>query len=243
MRISSPTSMSTMCSSKSSGGAAWYDGPCGAFSPARPDGPAGARRVVRRPVHFSRDVTDAAGPSTPTDYPAHWEADVLLRDGRTAHLRPIRPEDKERLVELLRPGLRRVEVLPLLRADAPRCPSATSPGSPPSTTTTGSRSCSPWPSRMIAVGRYDIVVARARPRWRSWSRTAPGPRHRPAPPRAPRAGRPRERRRPVRGRGAARERQDDPGLPRRGLPGPGRLRRGRDAAWCSRSTPPTPPSA
>ena len=26
-------------------------------------------------------------------YPRHWEADVVLRDGGTAHLRPIRPED------------------------------------------------------------------------------------------------------------------------------------------------------
>ena len=31
--------------------------------------------------------------------PAHWEADVLLRDGRTAHIRPIRPEDREVFVE------------------------------------------------------------------------------------------------------------------------------------------------
>ncbi|MCH1868360.1 bifunctional GNAT family N-acetyltransferase/acetate--CoA ligase family protein [Nocardioides sp. CFH 31398] len=31
--------------------------------------------------------------------PRHWEADVLLRDGRTAHLRPIRPEDADLLVE------------------------------------------------------------------------------------------------------------------------------------------------
>jgi acyl-CoA synthetase (NDP forming)/RimJ/RimL family protein N-acetyltransferase len=31
--------------------------------------------------------------------PRHWEADVLLRDGRTAHIRPIRPEDAELLVE------------------------------------------------------------------------------------------------------------------------------------------------
>jgi acyl-CoA synthetase (NDP forming)/GNAT superfamily N-acetyltransferase len=30
--------------------------------------------------------------------PRHWEADVLLRDGRTAHIRPIRPEDAELLV-------------------------------------------------------------------------------------------------------------------------------------------------
>jgi acyl-CoA synthetase (NDP forming)/RimJ/RimL family protein N-acetyltransferase len=30
--------------------------------------------------------------------PQHWEADVLLLDGRTAHVRPIRPEDAELLV-------------------------------------------------------------------------------------------------------------------------------------------------
>ncbi len=32
------------------------------------------------------------------DYPAHWEADVVLRDGRTCHVRPITPEDAGRLV-------------------------------------------------------------------------------------------------------------------------------------------------
>ncbi|RYE80604.1 MAG: GNAT family N-acetyltransferase, partial [Myxococcales bacterium] len=31
-------------------------------------------------------------------YPIHWEADVLLRDGRAAHLRPITPDDAEGLV-------------------------------------------------------------------------------------------------------------------------------------------------
>jgi acyl-CoA synthetase (NDP forming)/RimJ/RimL family protein N-acetyltransferase len=31
-------------------------------------------------------------------YPAHWEADVVLSDGATAHLRPIRPDDAQRLV-------------------------------------------------------------------------------------------------------------------------------------------------
>lgn len=30
-------------------------------------------------------------------YPRHWEADVVLRDGGTAHLRPIRPDDAEAL--------------------------------------------------------------------------------------------------------------------------------------------------
>ena len=35
----------------------------------------------------------------PTAYPAHWEADVVLRDGRTCHVRPITPEDRDLLVE------------------------------------------------------------------------------------------------------------------------------------------------
>ena len=35
-------------------------------------------------------AVDSAAPGA---YPAHWEADVLLRDGSTAHIRPILPED------------------------------------------------------------------------------------------------------------------------------------------------------
>lgn len=31
------------------------------------------------------------------EYPSHWEADVLLRDGRTTHVRPITPQDAGRL--------------------------------------------------------------------------------------------------------------------------------------------------
>ncbi|MEI7778589.1 MAG: GNAT family N-acetyltransferase, partial [Actinomycetes bacterium] len=33
------------------------------------------------------------------EYPAQWEADVVLRDGSTAHVRPIRPDDGPGLVE------------------------------------------------------------------------------------------------------------------------------------------------
>lgn len=33
-------------------------------------------------------------------YPAHWEADVVLRDGTTAHLRPITPRDAQALQEM-----------------------------------------------------------------------------------------------------------------------------------------------
>ena len=32
-------------------------------------------------------------------YPHHWEADVVLRDGRTCHIRPIRPSDGPALEE------------------------------------------------------------------------------------------------------------------------------------------------
>ncbi|GAB4007040.1 bifunctional acetate--CoA ligase family protein/GNAT family N-acetyltransferase [Nocardioides ultimimeridianus] len=45
----------------------------------------------------------SAGDSTPTEEivtpPEHWEADVLLRDGRTAHIRPMRADDEQLLVE------------------------------------------------------------------------------------------------------------------------------------------------
>lgn len=34
------------------------------------------------------------------DYPAHYESDILLRDGSTIHLRPIKPDDAHRLMEL-----------------------------------------------------------------------------------------------------------------------------------------------
>ncbi|MGW1173178.1 bifunctional acetate--CoA ligase family protein/GNAT family N-acetyltransferase [Kitasatospora sp. NPDC002543] len=39
-----------------------------------------------------------ASPEQP-DYPQHWEADILLRDGGTARIRPITPADAGRLVE------------------------------------------------------------------------------------------------------------------------------------------------
>jgi acyl-CoA synthetase (NDP forming)/GNAT superfamily N-acetyltransferase len=34
----------------------------------------------------------------PYDYPKHWEADVVLSDGGTVHLRPITPDDADRLL-------------------------------------------------------------------------------------------------------------------------------------------------
>jgi acyl-CoA synthetase (NDP forming)/RimJ/RimL family protein N-acetyltransferase len=43
-------------------------------------------------------TSEAAAETSPT-YPRHWEADVLLRDGHTAHLRPITGDDDRLLVE------------------------------------------------------------------------------------------------------------------------------------------------
>ncbi|HEY6797651.1 MAG TPA: GNAT family N-acetyltransferase [Kineosporiaceae bacterium] len=42
------------------------------------------------------DDIDPVPPPEPR-YPVHWEADVVLVDGHTAHLRPIRPEDADAL--------------------------------------------------------------------------------------------------------------------------------------------------
>ncbi|PFG32942.1 GNAT family N-acetyltransferase [Sanguibacter antarcticus] len=47
------------------------------------------------------DVIGEPGPSgeisVAAPYPVEWEADVVLRDGTTAHVRPIRPEDRDAL--------------------------------------------------------------------------------------------------------------------------------------------------
>ncbi|MFD7879488.1 GNAT family N-acetyltransferase [Streptomyces sp. NPDC059766] len=40
----------------------------------------------------------SADPQDRHEYPAHWEADVVLRDGGTAHVRPITVDDADRLV-------------------------------------------------------------------------------------------------------------------------------------------------
>ena len=43
-----------------------------------------------------------AAPRQPAAYPAHWEADVVLRDGSTAHVRPIRPTDADAIQRMHR---------------------------------------------------------------------------------------------------------------------------------------------
>ena len=47
-------------------------------------------------------MTADGAPGHPPEalYPAHWEADVVLSDGGTGRLRPIRPEDADALVAM-----------------------------------------------------------------------------------------------------------------------------------------------
>ncbi len=42
-------------------------------------------------------MTAAPEPGAPATYPSQWESDVVLIDGGTAHIRPIRPDDLEQL--------------------------------------------------------------------------------------------------------------------------------------------------
>jgi acyl-CoA synthetase (NDP forming)/RimJ/RimL family protein N-acetyltransferase len=44
-------------------------------------------------------TTAAATAPLPPGYPAAWEADVVLADGGTAHIRPIRPDDGPRIID------------------------------------------------------------------------------------------------------------------------------------------------
>lgn len=48
------------------------------------------------------DGVDVSGLSAdPAQYPKHQEADVALRDGSTAHIRPVRPEDEGAILDFL----------------------------------------------------------------------------------------------------------------------------------------------
>jgi len=57
----------------------------------------GAPEVGSMPVAPASEGT-APGPRDPYDYPRGWEADVVLSDGGTVHLRPIVPSDADGLV-------------------------------------------------------------------------------------------------------------------------------------------------
>src|SRR5690349_7471923 len=114
--ISVAKSMSTMRSTRSSGGRSGVAGrramllaPRGRSAVRRPlwtvRDPRRARRAGPRPreaagrnsVTFMADVTVDGDPPPAPAYPAGWEADVVLQDGSTTHVRPLRPDDADAL--------------------------------------------------------------------------------------------------------------------------------------------------
>ena len=75
--------------------------------------PAVCSTIGGEPGTLGAIVADRSAPAPPTDrstgppgalrdrpagYPARWESDVVLADGGTVHVRPIRPDDIERMV-------------------------------------------------------------------------------------------------------------------------------------------------
>src|SRR5919112_2169345 len=91
--------MSRMCSSKSSGrGGCLVERAMRPFSYAAPTHERGHAAGCPGTVDFGAVSTQAEKRRTAA-YPRHWEADVLLRDGQVAHLRPIGAADEDLLVE------------------------------------------------------------------------------------------------------------------------------------------------
>lgn len=62
------------------------------------------KSMVSEPAQHSGDThvtnPDTAALAVQQGYPAHWEADVVLRDGATAQLRPVTPADQDALLEM-----------------------------------------------------------------------------------------------------------------------------------------------
>lgn len=60
--------------------------------------------MVSQPMNHSGDThaksPDTAAMALAQGYPAHWEADVVLRDGATAQLRPVTPQDQDALLDM-----------------------------------------------------------------------------------------------------------------------------------------------
>lgn len=50
------------------------------------------------PRWIGTTISDVSTPSHPNDYPFEWETTVVLSDGSTASIRPIRPDDRDLLV-------------------------------------------------------------------------------------------------------------------------------------------------
>ena len=84
--------------------------------PARPAGGSGAFTTVTRPWLSPRRRTNPRHHRRST---GRWEADVVLADGGTVHVRPIRPEDAEAFRSFHAALSAESRLLPVLLAQAP----------------------------------------------------------------------------------------------------------------------------
>ena len=107
--------------------------------------------------------------ATPPDYPTAWAIDAVLADGGTVHVRPIAPDDAQRIVHSSAPSPRKA------------CTSASSVRGRSSSDAEVARFTTVdyhdrmafvafLAQEMIAVGRYDRSRAATRPRSRLRSR-------------------------------------------------------------------------
>ena len=127
--------------------------------------------------------------------PRRYAVDELLRDGGSIHVRAIRPDDRERLVEHFQPPERRARSTSASSGVKTRLTRRRAATSSPSSTSSRPRSrwsrrcASDGDERIIGVGRYAVPTTRTRAAPRRGRvrgrRRAPGTRHRHAAARAP----------------------------------------------------------
>ena len=163
------------------------------------------------------------------------------------HLRPILPGDADALLAFHARLSDRTRYLRYFGPLPAHPASATSSGSPSSTTARRVAFICLLGDEIIAVGRYEGLPAPADPatpvdvgrgRVRR-PRRPPGPRAGLDPARAPRRRGPGERPAPVRGRGAGGEPRDGPGVPARPATRSAARSRRACCTWSSTSTPPS----
>ena len=199
--------------------------PAPRWTPGRRRGPATATcSAVERspsrppdraaPGHRSRRVLD------------RYETDVVLTDGGTVHVRPIRADDAERLVTFFN-GLSRETVYYRFFSPKRRCRPTRSATSPSLDYVDRFALVALLDHELVGVARYDRLDPGDAPRWRSSSTTASrvAARHACCSSTWPR---PATTRRIVRftAERPARQRPDAPGVPRHGLEGQRRFEDG-----------------
>ncbi|WP_279580250.1 GNAT family N-acetyltransferase [Fodinicola feengrottensis] len=108
--------------------------------------------------------------STQDGYPEHRAADVLLSDGGTVHIRPIRATDADQVVALHSRFSERTRYLRYF-SPYPRIPERDLKRFVTVDHVDREAFVVELGDELIAIGRFDRISARTRPRSPSWSRT------------------------------------------------------------------------